>query len=282
MSNALYEKFCLATLPKELTPLDRQLLGHYCLRFNPALRPPKAFPGMPELMGLTKVLERSVLRSRARLVKQGFLYSITPGKHRSRSEFGVNESLIEKFILVAEESPLIDDYPHGHELVTAGSRMTDPAVSNGSLVGHPISNESNKSKESKTFDLVRFEYIILGLPLHLRKLVIPGSNFEELLDQLERKGTTREAIREHLQTNSWNNVRKPGGIVATLLQQLMTANATTGEPPLPEWCGRCDNANSRKVAFAWEYQGGDGAKTMDCPNCSFFAMTHKPVDESLL
>lgn len=278
MSNALYEKFCRATLPEELTLLDRQLLGHFCLRFNATLIPAKAFPGRQELIRITNVDERSVLRSLARLMKQGFLYKITPGKHKTRSEFGVNESLIEKFIWVTEESLIIDECPLGDEMLTAGSGIGDPAVSNGSPEGHPISKESNKSKESKTFDLVRFEYIIQGLPTHLRKLVKPGSNFEELLDELELKETTREAIREHLQTNSWNNVRKPGGIVATLLQQLLTANAASIEPALPAWCGRCDNANSRKVTYAWKYQGGDGAKTMDCPKCSFFAMTHKPID----
>lgn len=278
MSNALYEKFCLATLPKELTPLDRQLLGHYCLRFNPALRPPKAYPGMPELIGITKVLERSVLRSRARLVKQGYLYNITRGKHWSRSEFGVNETLIEKFIRVTEELSLIDDCPHGHDLLTAGSPIGDPAVSNRSPQGHPISKERNKSKESKTFDLIRFEYIIQGLPTHLRALVNPGPNFENLLNELERKGTRKEAIREHLRANSWKEVEKPGGIVDTLLRQLLTANTSSIKPALPDWCRLCDSATSRKVPDAWPIPGGDGATTFACPRCSKFAMTRGLID----
>jgi hypothetical protein len=279
MSNALYEKFCLASLPKELTPLDRQLLGHYCLRFNSTLKPPKAYPGMPELIGITKVLERSILRSRARLVKQGYLYKITPGKHRSRSEFGVNEGLIEKFIRVIEESPLIDERFQGHDLLTAGSAIGDPEVSNGSPKGHPKSIERNISKESKTFDLTRFELIVKGLPTHLRALVNPGLNFERLLNELELQGTSQEAIREYLQSNSWINVRKPGGIVATLLQQLLTANAARIEPALPDWCGwpECDE-ETRKVPVAWLIPGGDGATTFACPRCSRFAMTRGLID----
>lgn len=274
MSNALYEKFCQAIFPKELTPLDRQLLGHYCLRYNPTLSPPKAYPGMPELMGITKVLERSVLRSRARLVKHGFLYNVTPGKHKSRSEFGVNESLIEKFISVAKESPVIDDYPHGHDLLTVENAVGDPEVSNACPQSHPKSNERNKNKESKTFDLVRLEYIIQGLPTHMRALVNPGLNLEKLLDELERKGTTRKAIREYLRACSWSMVEMPGGIVITRLKQLLATKLANEDFLLPVWCGRseCDE-ETRKVSIAWPIPGGDGATTFACPRCSKFAMT---------
>lgn len=266
MSNALYEKFCRATFPKEMTLLDRHLLGHFCLRFNAKIIPARAFPGRQELIRITNVDERSVLRSLARLRKQGFLYNITPGKHRTRSEFGVNESLIEKFISVTEGSPLIDECPQGDESLTAGSGIGDSAVSNGSLVGHPI------SKESKTFDLVRFEYIMKGVPEGLRTLVNPGPNFEELLDELERKGTSQEAIREHLRANSWNGVEMPGGIVDSLLRQLLTIRSAKGETSTPIWCGECDET-TRKVSYAWEYPRSGGGTTFYCPRCSKFGIT---------
>lgn len=268
MSNTLYNKFCLATYPDNLTLLDLNLLGHYCLRFNKTLKPPRAFPGMAELMRITKTSSRSILRSRARLVEHGYLYKITKGRPGANSEFGVNEISIERLIQVTHESPVINECPQGDELMTPVIEIGDRAVNHESPVSHPISIESNKGNESKTCDLARFkEVIIEGLPTRLRALVTPGSNLEELINELERRGTTRNAIREHLNANNWNGVIRPGGIVVKLLGQMLADKSSPNSSPMVTWCGECAE-ETRKVDYSYAIPNGNGAITFDCPKCS--------------
>ena len=233
MSYELFEKFCLATFPDDLTFLDLHLLEHYCLRFNTTVTPARAFPGMPELMRITNAQARSILRSRARLVAKGYLYKISRGNSGTRSEFGVNEDLIRKLIEVTEESPNPELCPEGDESMTSEIETGDPEVSIGSPVGHPISKERNKSEEIKIFDLGRFEEIIEGLPGHLRAQVSPNNHCEELLDRLERAGNSHGAIRAQLSASNWKAVTGPGGITMALLRQSLAAKSAPLSPPRP-------------------------------------------------
>jgi hypothetical protein len=62
MANEHYDEFCLASFP-ELTPLQRQLLGHYCTRFNESVIPPRAWPGLQELRNITNAHPKSISRA---------------------------------------------------------------------------------------------------------------------------------------------------------------------------------------------------------------------------
>ena len=280
MSNGEVEPILKNGFPRNLS--GTAVAVYYVIAYRYDTRPGKktSYPGMEELMLATTKSRSTIQRALAVLIKAGLVDQVQRGYRIKRAEYIPRYSL--DLNSKSSASTLRNCQDKASQLEAISVAPSDILGSNsGKIVSrerHPLSTPNNQSTKSGPPDLVRFEYFMKGVPEHLRPLVTPGNNFEILFDQLEHQGTTREAIRGHLQTNDWNNVRKPGGIVATLLQQLLTANAATIEPALPEWCGRCDNANSRKVTYAWKYQGGDGAKTMDCPKCSFFAMTHKPID----
>lgn len=76
MSNKVYEEFCKASIPN-LTTLDRQVLGHYCARYNLDVRPPRAWPSRAELMRITGACDKSISRSLGRLTKRGLVQRVT-------------------------------------------------------------------------------------------------------------------------------------------------------------------------------------------------------------
>lgn len=105
MANEHYDALCRATITG-LTGLDRQILAHYCTRFNEHVQPPRAWPGEAEIVRLTGVNPDSVRRAKRRLTKLTFLIHITKGKPGTQSEYAPNMPLIESYIQVTDGSPI--------------------------------------------------------------------------------------------------------------------------------------------------------------------------------
>ena len=229
MSNQLYEVHCSIVYPESLTTLDRQLLGHYCYRFNPILTPPRAYPGMEELQRLTGMGQRSILRSRARLIKLGYLTKLQKGRPGVTSEFRVNVALLESLIRVPEESPEIWAVTTQSSQMPSETRLDDPGDIANSPLGHPKSIESIKSKKSKEFNLVRFNHLIEGLPKSLQNTITPGAGLEECLNKLERQGTTPKAIYSLLNNHNWNGATHAYPILLRLLGQFSTEIEASAE-----------------------------------------------------
>ena len=222
MSNEVYDEFCKASIPN-LTQLDRQLLGHYCARFNEDVNPPRAWPPLAELERITDDHAKSISRSIGRLRKRGLLIRITlASKTRGKkAEYAINRPLLRSHIQVTEELP------------NTSLEVTEQALLGNSVV--PVSNspvplevlsgyaKPIKPIKPKNVDTERFNEVILkGVPGELRSTVNVGRNIEELLNEAESLELSRNAIREHLNVTHWQNVNSAGAIVLIRLRELIT------------------------------------------------------------
>ena len=160
MSNEVYDEFCKASIPN-LTQLDRQLLGHYCARFNEDVNPPRAWPPLAELERITDDHAKSISRSIGRLRKRGLLIRITlASKTRGKkAEYAINRPLLRSHIQVTEELP------------NTSLEVTEQALLGNSVV--PVSNspvplevlsgyaKPIKPIKPKNVDTERFNEVIL-------------------------------------------------------------------------------------------------------------------------
>lgn len=218
MANEHYDEFCLASFP-ELTPLERQLLGHYCTRFNESVIPPRAWPGLQELENITNAHPKSISRALGNLTRKGHLSRVTlASKERGRrAEYAPNRGLIRSRIKVTEELPNKSNVTHlrvtgDYSLSNATTPIGNPPVASGPLHGYPKPKEPNKPNNVDRFHLV----ILNSLPERLRTLS-PGPNYERLLDECDELGISDE-VRRVIATNRWDKIPNAGGIVHKLIK----------------------------------------------------------------
>ena len=222
MSNEVYDEFCKASIPK-LTQLDRQLLGHYCARFNEEVNPPRAWPPLTELERITGDHAKSISRSIGRLRQRGLLIRITlASKTRGKkAEYAINRPLLRSFIQVTEELP--NTSLEVTEQVLKGNSValeSNSGVLDTTPSGYP---KPIKPIKPKNVDNERFNEVILkGVPSELRSTVNAGRNIEELLNEAESLALSRSAIREYLNVTNWQNVNSAGAIVLIRLGELIT------------------------------------------------------------
>ena len=83
----------------------------------------------------------------------------------------------------------------------------------------PVTISTVSNVNTKKYDLIRFNLIVLSaLPERLRTLS-PGVNYEKLLDECDELGIFNE-VRRVIATNRWDNVQgSAGGIVNKLLKE---------------------------------------------------------------
>lgn len=220
MSNEHYDEFCLSSFP-DITPLERQLLGHYCTRFNESVSPPRAWPGLQELINITNAHPKSISRALGHLVQKGYLRRVTRASRDRglKAEYAPNRKLIRSRIKVTEELPNIQD---GTELqVTGDDCISNPSAPIGNLKVVSRSPESypKPNEPIKPNNVDRFNLIILNsLPERLRTLS-NGKNYDRLLDECDELGISDE-VRRVLATNRWDNVQtNAGGIVSKLIRE---------------------------------------------------------------
>jgi len=220
MSNEHYDEFCKATYP-DLTPLERQLLGHYCTRFNETVIPPRAWPGLQELVNITNAHPKSISRALGKLVKLDYLYRVTlASKERGKkAEYAPNRGRIRSQIKVTEELPNTQDVTHLQ--VTSDDSISNPMTSpsNAPVEINPLDGYPKPKEPIKPNNVNRFHLVILNsLPERLRTLS-PGANYERLLDECDELGISSE-VRRVLATNRWDNVQaNAGGIVDKLIRE---------------------------------------------------------------
>ena len=220
MSNEHYDEFCKATYT-DLTPLERQLLGHYCTRFNETVIPPRAWPGLQELINITNAHPKSISRALGKLVKLDYLYRVTlASKERGKkAEYAPNRNRIRSQIKVTEELPNIQDVTHLQ--VTSDGSIGNFSTLRGNLpvASKPLDGYPKPNEPMKPNNVERFQLVILNsLPERLRT-ISPGANYEKLLDECDSLGITDE-IRRLIVTNRWHNVEaNAGGIVSKIIKE---------------------------------------------------------------
>jgi hypothetical protein len=254
MANKDYELFCETTIPG-LTLLDRQILGHYCARYNKDKG--KAWPSMEELLRITGVKHReSIDRSRGRLVDLGFLIRVTPGYRGQQAEFAINLKLIESYISVTEqlhinkeqvtvelqeitERLLTSNRAVGIEYPSGYSKRIKPNKPINVNKDHVVKNQSKNKYE---INYERWQVVTSYIDENARKLINPAPNSELLLDECQGNGYSPTAIRDHVGRINYSTAGKVGGVFIDALRTLAGVKKPTVSSSMPEWCGdeNCD------------------------------------------
>lgn len=222
MSNEVYDEFCKASIPN-LTTLDRQLLGHYCARYNESVSPPRAWPSRSELIRITGACDKSISRSLGRLTKNLLLFRVTlASKTRGlKGEYAINRPLLRSYIQVTEELPntpleVTEQMSQGNSVELVSNSPVPEKVLSG--YAKPI-----KPNKRKNVDTDRFNEVILkGVPSERRSTVSAGWNIEELLNEAESLSLTHNAIRNYLNDTPWQKVESVGAMVLIRLGELIT------------------------------------------------------------
>ena len=269
MSSELLNLYTAATLPHEFTGLDRHLLEHYCNRQIDNLG--KAFIGMPELVRIFNCEDKSILRSRARLVKVGALIPITKGFPGQCSEFAVSKQFLLNHLQVTDGSPVSRNrYPSNLQQVTLETLTSDLPATNKSPSGYPI-QEIKKTKKQQVASSYASQLTD----------IIPGKyrfafnkTISELLTTLEHKGTSFKAITAILPTDGWDSMISPKAVVTQCLRDLVARPPDYSMENKPNWCGKCDE-NSRRLDYLVPIPNGNGAVTQSCTDCNPYMVLKK-------
>jgi len=268
MSNEVYDEFCKASIPN-LTILDRQLLGHYCTRFNETVVPPRAWPPLDELERITGAHEKSISRSIGRLNRRRLLVRVTlANKERGlKAQYAVNRGLIRSFIQVTDELPIKDvtGFQVTEEPLISNSPIpiSNPSVPKEELYSYPKPNKPIKPiKRNYEINYERWQVIKSGLDENVKRFINPAPNTELLLDKLEHKGTRLTAIRDHLARVNFSTSTKIGGLFVKTLEDLAGVKSVRDNSAVP-WCGKCDK-ETRQFEDASII---NGIETFNCTTC---------------
>ena len=254
MANKHYEEFCQAELPKNLTQLDHQLLGHMCARYNESKTPPKAYPPLAELKRITGAHNKSISRSLNRLINAGLLFRVTRARIGWQSEYAPNMKRI-------RELKVTHELPIDNEQVTEKAVIGNPAVLSGSPVSYPKPNKPIKP----TTQL--FDDLLSVIPKDKHFTATP--EFLSLLEQLKHYGTSYNDLKGDLKVLNWFSIYAPKEFVISLVKEKLSKPPRYSSEVKPAWCGNCDEV-SRKLNEWVDVPNGNGSKTQYCLKCDPF------------
>ena len=236
MSNEHYELFCRADL-SGLTQLDRQVLGHYCQRFNESVIPPHAWPPLDELVRITGADPKSISRSIGRINnKHSLLIRITLAskKHGKRAEYAINLPLLRSLDQVTEQLPKSKDVTHLQVTDEALSGNASVPISNPPVTGKELTGYPKRIKPIKPrnveINYERWSNFIKLLPAHLQGLT-PSKELETCLDLLATKGAPLQVIARHLSECDYSGVESATGLAVKRLRDFSQTYAPTYQPP---------------------------------------------------
>ena len=250
MANKHYDEFCEANLPN-LKLLDRQLLGHYCARYNMEVTPPRAWPSIDELTRITGAHKKSISRSLGRLVKSGYIFRVTRARIGWQSEYAPNMARI-------KELKVTDELPIDNEQVTEKAVIGNPTVLSGSPDSYPKPNKPIKP----TTQL--FDDLLSVIPKEKHFNATP--KFVAMLEQLKQHGTSYNDLKAYLKDLNWFGIHTPQTFVISLIKDKLDKSPRYSSELRPEWCGECDEV-TRKATYLNFVPNGNGTQTQSCLKC---------------
>lgn len=213
--------------PKSVTLLDRQLLLWHCNRHNEAKG--KAWPSMSELMNITGVHEKSISRSRTRLVKLGALKLVT---RAHKGQLQANYAVVETWLManqrVTDELPNMDkELQATTQQVTVDDLKGNASALNGLPVSNPKPNKPNKPNKLNKPIAFRIsdnrfkELVVNNLPHELRQKITNGFELDDELSKLLEAGYSDQQIKDKLNLSYlWKGINSPYPFVLKFLATL--------------------------------------------------------------
>lgn len=222
--------------PPEWKSSDRHLFTLYCNFHNDEKR--KAFPPNHVLTNITGLADKSVSRSRKKLIACGALIRITRAYPGRQAEHAVSEQWLLANQQVTPTLPIIEK-----GLPASAKQVTGEVITGNlqSLNGLPPSypkriNEINETNEvSGSVSIERFDYLIRSsLPKHLAERINPGADLNKLIDELHAKGVPDAQIKKALENHDWGGITGSGYMqVINVLSKLLHVKVVSKRAPEP-------------------------------------------------
>lgn len=221
--------------PPEWKPSDRHLFTLYCSYHNE--QKGKAFPPLTYLTNITGLADKSVSRSRKRLIASGALIPITRAYPGRQAEHAVSEVWLRAHQQVTHRLPIIEnELPASAEQVTVEVITGNPQSLNGLLPSYPkrINGLNETNEVSGSVSIERFNNLIRSsLPKHLAERINPGAELNQLLYELQAKGITDTQIRNALAVHNWGGITGSGYLqVIGVLNRLTSVKVASEREPL--------------------------------------------------
>lgn len=231
--------------------------GHRSLLWIIVSYPEGCFIGLDELAdqaGLSNDTAKAYLRH---LTKLNLI-----SREQSFARKGLRQCYRVKVNELTNFNRVLPDTPFSNTSMGVTNSVKGVAgLANGSHPIHPY-----KEYKYNKYDKERFDKLITYLPEDVRPYVKPGKNYELKLDELERKGTSVEAIGAYLRRQNYATSHKNGGLVSSFLDELLGVKPKGVSLSMPKWCGGdyCD-----KATRLWPEASEDetGRLTYKCLSC---------------
>ena len=271
MSNRVYESFLKTGLParsdgKSFSPTAYNCYRTICYRFNP--KTGTAYPGEAELIRVTGVSRQSVNRAITELKSDGIIDQPKKGFRNQRAEFrpvyhlSMLQESVNPALHINQDKETV--FPLESDAPVIGKSKATNRKETGSLVS--ISTISTSKYDKYKIDELRFSKLLSYIPENFRIYIKPGKNYEKLLDELEHKETSLEAVGAFLAKQNWHTAGSKGGLLTHFLQQLTGEKRAGESSSMPAWCGGnyCDK---RTRLWPEASLGRNGKLTHECPKC---------------
>ena len=274
MSNRVYESYLKTGLPKRpdgksYSPTAYNVYRTICYRFNE--KTGTAYPGEKELIRCSGVSRQSVNRAIKELKSGGLIDQPKIGHRNQRAEFRpiYHLNLIQERDKPAlhikenkESSDILESVVPVNEKRQAGHNKETSQL-------YPISTISN-SKYDKydkydkySINELRFNMLLSFIPKDFHIFIKPGKNYENKLDELERRGTTLEAVGGFLKSQSWDTSTGKGGLLSHFLDVLLGERRLGVGNSKTSWCGECDE-DTRSWDMPSEINGKEDYRCTAC------------------
>lgn len=270
MSNRIYESFLKSGLPlrpdgKSYSPTAYNIYRTICYRYDE--KKGYAYPGEEALLLATGVSRQSVNRAVKELKNGGVLAQISKGYRNQRAEYA---PIFHVNLLAESDKPSLH-IREGNEssLLDKRDNLEDKKGKENAL------NESSKhvtislssSKSSKREDL--FRTVLSFVPT--AKRFIPGDELIALVEELEHRGTSLQAIEAHFRPHNLNLINNPEAFITKELRNLVALPVRYSADHRPPKCANpeCDE-ETRTLPYPVEVPNGNGQTTRSCLECNHY------------
>ncbi len=228
----------------------------------------KSYPGMDALVKATGRTRQACNDAIESLIANNLIIRVTIGKPGSRAEYvpiytlnALGESVKNTLHVskVYQPKKVADN-------VKPTCLKSQAYLPNETTSLDTISTTSNHKYDKYLVNEIRFNKLLNYIPKEFRMYIKPGLNYEKLLDELERKGTSLESVGEFLARENWYTAGSKGGLLSHFLEALVGLKRVKEPASMPRWC-RDDWCDQNTRLWPEPSQDRDGKFTYECLKC---------------
>jgi hypothetical protein len=275
MANEHYEE-ALKGLPCRVSSLSHLIHQVICYRYDtreivngkPNRGYRKSYPGMPELMQATGKTRQACNTAIEALISNKIIDRVTIGRPGRQAEYRPIYVLAKLGEHVNLTLHVAKPYKSKKlaEHVNPAEQTRQVGLPNVSSKLDTISTISNHKYDKYSINVPRFNKLLTYIPKDFHIYIKPGTNYEKKLDELERRGTSLEAVGANLSKRKWDTAGAKGGLLSWFLDDLMRDKHRGEGGSKARWC---EAPNCDPITRTWPEPSEINGRLDDrCPKCN--------------